>query len=96
MQRLYGPGREKFTCLRWVANNTGADQPVHLHSLISAFVICFLESTISNLATGEISILLLQVSVAEETGLKVASTETPEDVFSCDKAHIMINLLMVS
>ena len=29
------------------ANNKGADQPAHLHSLISAFVICILESIIS-------------------------------------------------
>ena len=38
------------------ANNTGADQPERPRSLISAFVICFLESIICNLATGEISI----------------------------------------
>ena len=54
MQLSYGPHREK-TCLRGFANNTGADQPVHLHSLISAFVIHFLECIISRLATGEIS-----------------------------------------
>ena len=35
-----GPRREK-TCLRGVANNTGADQPAHPRSLISAFVIRF-------------------------------------------------------
>ena len=51
----YGPRREK-TCLREFVNNTGADQPVHPSSLISAFVIRFLESIICNLATGEISI----------------------------------------
>ena len=33
----YGPRLEK-TCLRGFANNTGADQPAHLRSLISAFV----------------------------------------------------------
>ena len=33
-----GPLREK-TCLREFANNTGADQPAHLRSLISVFVI---------------------------------------------------------
>ena len=38
------------------ANNKGADQPGHPHSLISAFVICFLESIVPKLATGEISI----------------------------------------
>ena len=51
----YGPWREK-TCLRGSANNTGTDQPAHPCSLISAFVICFLESFICKLATGEISI----------------------------------------
>ena len=35
-----GPRREK-TCLRGFANNTGADQPAHTRSLISAFVIRF-------------------------------------------------------
>ena len=61
-------------------NNTGADQPAHPRSLISAFVICFLESIISKLAPGEISILFL-VSVAEETGLKLALSETPKTGF---------------
>ena len=42
--------------LRGVANNTGADQPAHPRSLISAFVIRFLESIICKLATGEIKI----------------------------------------
>ena len=40
-----------------VVNNTGADQPAHPRSLISRFVIRFLESTICKLATDEISIL---------------------------------------
>ena len=44
----FGPRREK-TCLRGFANNTGADQPVHPRSLISAIVIRFLESIISRL-----------------------------------------------
>ena len=43
---LYGPQREK-TCLQEFANNKGADRP------ISAFVIRFLESTISKLATSK-------------------------------------------
>ena len=50
-----GQQREK-TCLRWFANDTGADQPAHPRSLISAFVIRFLESIICKLATDEISI----------------------------------------
>ena len=50
-----GPRREK-TCLRGVANSTGTDQLAHPRSLISGFVIRFMESTICKLATGEISI----------------------------------------
>ena len=52
---IIGP-RHKRTCLRGFVNNTGADQPAHQRSLISTFVIDFLESTIFNLATGKISI----------------------------------------
>ena len=38
------------------ANNTGAVQPGHPRSLISVFVIRVFESTISKLATSEISL----------------------------------------
>ena len=54
MVHKIGPRREK-TCLRRVANNTGADQPAHPRSLISAFVFRFLESITSTLTTSEIS-----------------------------------------
>ena len=53
---VLGPRCEK-TCLRGFVNNTGADQPAHPRSLISAFAIRFLESNIFKLATGEISII---------------------------------------
>ena len=44
--RIIGPWREK-TCLRHMAAiKKGADQPAHLRSLISAFVIRLLESVI--------------------------------------------------
>ena len=43
------------SCLRGVANNTGAEQATHPRSLISAFVIRFLIGIISRLATVEIS-----------------------------------------
>ena len=49
-----GSRREK-TCLRGFANKTGADQPAHPCSLISAFVVRFLESTVCKFATGKIS-----------------------------------------
>ena len=77
--RSNGPRHEK-TCLRGVANNTGADQPALKRSLINAFVIRFLESFICKLATGEISIFYI-VSVAEESGLNLALTETPKTGF---------------
>ena len=50
-----GPRRQK-TCLQGFGNNTGADQPAHMRSLISAFVIRFQEKNICRLATDEISI----------------------------------------
>ena len=55
VETVFGPRREK-TCLRGFANNTGADQPAHPRSLISAFVFRFLERIISRLAMSEISI----------------------------------------
>ena len=73
-EHSYGPRRERF------ANNTGTDQPAHLHSLISAFVIHFLESIISKFATSEISIFYL-VPVAEETGLSLVFSETAKTGF---------------
>ena len=79
IQSLYGPRGEK-TCLQGFANNTGADQPAHPRSLISAFVIHFLESFISRLATSEISIFEL-VSVAEQVGLNLTLSKTPETGF---------------
>ena len=75
----YGPQGEK-TCLQWFANNTHTDQPAHPCSLISAFVICYMESIVCKLVTGEISIFWL-VSVAEETVLILALTETPKTGF---------------
>ena len=50
---IWAATREK-TCLQGFASNTGADQPAHPRSLISAFVIRFLESIIYKLASGEI------------------------------------------
>ena len=61
------------------ANNKGADQPAHPRSLISAFVICFIVSIISKLASSKISIFEL-VSVAEETGFSPALSETGRQV----------------
>ena len=49
---LIGPRREK-TCLRWFANNKGADKPAHPGSLISAFAIRLLVSIVSKLAASK-------------------------------------------
>ena len=43
-----GPQREKTPTLLY-ANNKGADQPAHAHSLISVFVMSYLESILTKL-----------------------------------------------
>ena len=55
---MTGPRSEK-PCLWRFVNNKDADQPAHPRSLISAFVIRFLESMISKLSTSKISISIL-------------------------------------
>ena len=49
-------GRDVTNLSSGFANNTGADQPAHSCSLISAFVIHFLKSIICKLAIGKISL----------------------------------------
>ena len=66
---IYGPRQEK-TCLWRVVNNKGTDQPAHLCSLVSAYVIRLMESTISRLTSSEISCFRL-VSVAEQASLNL-------------------------
>ena len=46
MYGSFGPRGEK-TCLHGVANNTGAHQPAHLRSLISAYVIIAFSKVLS-------------------------------------------------
>ena len=69
------------------ANNKGADQPAHPRSLISAFVVRCLERVVSLVSVNKISSLML-VSVAEQAGLSLSWSETPEDTFSHDEAHL--------
>ena len=63
------------------ANNKGADQPAHPHSLISAFVVepC-LDSRIPLVSISEISSLYL-ASVAEQAGLSLPWSQTPKTGF---------------
>ena len=62
-------------CLMSYANNKGADQPAHPHSLISAFVVRCLDSIISRLYS------LNFKTVAEQASLSLTWSETPEDKF---------------
>ena len=76
-------------CLMPYANNKGADQPAHLRILISAFVVRFLDSIIFLVSRSEISRFYL-VSVAEQASLNVTRSQTSEDAFSLDGAHIKL------
>ena len=60
--------RHEKTCLRCFANNKGADQLAHMHSLISATDIRILENIISELARNRILIFEVD-SLAEQAGL---------------------------
>ena len=70
---LFWP-RHKETCLPGYANNKGTDQLAHSRSLISAIVVCLLESIISRLGRSHISLFKL-VSVVKETGSSLALFE---------------------
>ena len=76
--------------MSYYANNKGADQLAHPRSLISAFVVRCLDSTISLDSIAEISRL---VSVAAQAGLCLAQSETPEDTF-CRVVAQLDTLLM--
>ena len=71
------------------ANNKGAEQPLHLHSLIRAFVVCCLDSIIPTLAIAEISSLCSWAGWFESY-----QVTTPEDRFSHDKAQIYAFFLL--
>ena len=82
----FEPGHEKM-CLMSYVNNKGADQPAHPRSLVSAFFVRCLDSIISLDSTIEISSLML-ASVVEQASLSLTWSETPEDTFSHDEAHL--------
>ena len=67
-------------------NNTDADQPTHPSRLISTFVIRFLESIISKLATSGIPIFWL-VSLAQETEPRFVGNL--QDRFCHVEAHVI-------
>ena len=86
MNRICEPGHEKM-CLMLYANNKGADQPAHPHSLISAFIVRCLDSVMSLVSVTKISNLIL-ASVIEQASLSLIWSETPEDTFSHGVAHV--------
>ena len=69
------------------ANNKSAYQPAHPHSLISVFVVRWLDSIIPKLAKSKVSRQEL-VSVAEQAGLSLTWSQTPENRFSHDVAQL--------
>ena len=67
---------------------------LHIHSLISTFVIRCLDSIIPIVATSEIPRLLLP-SVVQPTGLSVTWSQTSED-FSRRGSHSFVNIMDTS
>ena len=79
-------------CLMPCANNKGADQPAHARSLISAFDVRCQDRMIPLVYISEISRFWL-VSVAEQVSLSLTWSETPENTFSHDEAHVFFSCL---
>ena len=84
--RIFGPGHVKM-CLMPYANNKGTDQPAHLRSLISTFIVRCLDSILPLVPISKISRLKL-ASVAAQAGLNLTWSKFPEDRFSLDVAHL--------
>ena len=59
------------------------------HSLISAFFVRCLDSVMSLVSVTKISSLML-ASVAVQASLSLTWSETPEDTFSHDEAHMYL------
>ena len=76
------------------ANNKGADQPAHSRSLISAFVVRCLDSVMSLVSVTKISNVML-ASVTKQAVLSLTWLETPEDTFSHDGAHILLQAELI-
>ena len=68
------------------ANNKDADQPAHPRSLISAFTIRFLESTISSLLLDKVQFFLASLC---SWGNWFESRFDTKDRFSRDEAHMI-------
>ena len=65
-----------------ICNNKGADQPAHPRSLISNFIVCILDESYLHLLREKFQFLATCVTrLAEETGLKLALSETQNTGF---------------
>ena len=73
------------------ANNKGADQPVHPHSLISTFVVRCLDSIILLVSISEIS----SVYLAAQAGLSLSWSQTPKTGFLVMRLICYGNLLVL-
>ena len=63
-----------------LANNKGTDQTVHPHSLISDFIMHYLEILTIKRATSKMSVFEL-VPVAEKSGLMLTLSQPPNTEF---------------
>ena len=86
--KLINMSRAMRKCVLCHANNKGADQPAHSRSLISAFVVRCLDSVMFLVSVIKISSIMLAF-VAEQASMSLIWSETPEDTFSHDVAHII-------
>ena len=69
------------TLTLFYVKNKGTEQPAHPHSLISSFVICFLQCMISKFASNK-NLAFSLVYVSEQAGLNLILSEIPRMRFS--------------
>ena len=74
-------------------NNKGADHPVHLRSLIGAFVVRCLDIIIPILAISKISIVFL-ISIAEQAGSSLIWSQPPHPPSPPAKSFLMTWLIL--
>ena len=75
------------------ANNKGANQPAHPHSLISTFIVRCLDSIMSLVSISEISSLKL-AAVVVQAGFESCQVENPKDMLSRDEAQLHLSLIV--
>ena len=76
------------------ANNKGADQPAHPRSLISAFVVHYLDSIIPLVSISEISSLCL-ASVAAQASLNLTWSKTQKTGFLVARLVYLLTVIIL-